>query len=252
MGDSPDNRWADGLRRALLPWYRRHARALPWREGRDAYRVWVSEIMLQQTQVATVQGYYERFPVALPHGARAGARPARPRARRLVGAGLLPRARHLHEAAGIVVREHAGRVPSEPGTFAALPGVGRYTVGAVLSIGFGAPLPVLDGNVARCSRGSRRGRGRSGARRMRRPSGPGRAAARSPLAGGLEPGADGAGRHRVHAARAAVRGLPGPARPAARPRRAGRRTFHPRRRAGPASACGAPWRWSSAGGACCW
>jgi A/G-specific adenine glycosylase len=149
MGDSPEDRWADGLRRALLPWYRRNARALPWRESRDAYRVWVSEIMLQQTQVATVQGYYERFMTRFPT-VRALARA--PLDRVLAawsGLGYYRRARHLHEAAGIVVREHAGRVPSEPRTFAALPGVGRYTVGAVLSIGFGAPLPVLDGNVAR-------------------------------------------------------------------------------------------------------
>ena len=149
MGDSPDNRWADGLRRALLPWYRRHARALPWREGRDAYRVWVSEIMLQQTQVATVQGYYERFLSRFPTVHALARAPLDRVLAAWSGLGYYRRARHLHEAAGIVVREHAGRVPSEPGTFAALPGVGRYTVGAVLSIGFGEPLPVLDGNVAR-------------------------------------------------------------------------------------------------------
>src|SRR5262245_24351391 len=138
-----------GLRRALLRWYRRNRRELPWRATRDRYRVWVSEVMLQQTQVATAQPYYERFVQRFPT--------VRPLARAPVGRvlaawsglGYYRRARHLHEAAGIVVREHAGRVPSEPRAFGALPGVGRYTVGAVLSIGFGAPLPVLDGNVAR-------------------------------------------------------------------------------------------------------
>ena len=149
MEDSPDIRGGNGLRRALLPWYRRHARVLPWRESRDAYRVWVSEIMLQQTQVATVQGYYERFLSRFPTVHALARAPLDRVLAAWSGLGYYRRARHLHEAAGIVVREHAGRVPSEPGTFAALPGVGRYTVGAVLSIGFGAPLPVLDGNVAR-------------------------------------------------------------------------------------------------------
>ena len=105
--------------------------------------------MLQQTQVATAKPYYERFVAKFP-SVRALARA--PLDRVLAawsGLGYYRRARHLHEAAGIVVREHAGRVPSEPRAFGALPGVGRYTVGAVLSIGFGAALPVLDGNVAR-------------------------------------------------------------------------------------------------------
>jgi len=141
-------RW-NGLQRALLQWYRRNARVLPWRRTRDPYRVWVSEVMLQQTQVATARGYYTRFVARFPT-VRALARA--PLDRVLAawsGLGYYRRARYLHEAAGIVVREHAGRVPSEPRSFGALPGVGRYTVGAVLSIGFGAPLPVLDGNVAR-------------------------------------------------------------------------------------------------------
>ena len=138
-----------GLRRALLQWYRRNARALPWRASRDPYRVWVSEVMLQQTQVATATPYYARFLARFP-SVRALARAPLDRVLAVwSGLGYYRRARHLHEAAGIVVREHAGRVPSEPRAFGALPGVGRYTVGAVLSIGFGAPLPVLDGNVAR-------------------------------------------------------------------------------------------------------
>ncbi len=122
---------------------------MPWRETRDPYRVWVSEIMLQQTQVATATPYYERFVARFPD-VQALARAQRSAVlAEWSGLGYYRRARHLHEAAGIVVREHEGRVPSDPSAFAALPGVGRYTLGAVLSIGFGLPLPVLDGNVAR-------------------------------------------------------------------------------------------------------
>jgi len=138
-----------GLRRALLAWYRRAHRDMPWRRTRDPYRVWVSEIMLQQTQVATATPYWLRFMERFPDVT------ALARARRddvlaaWAGLGYYRRARLLHEAAGIVVREHGAQVPSEPTAFAALPGVGRYTLGAVLSISFGRPLPVLDGNVAR-------------------------------------------------------------------------------------------------------
>jgi A/G-specific adenine glycosylase len=105
--------------------------------------------MLQQTQVATAIPYYERFVERFPDArSLARAKPAQVLAV-WAGLGYYRRARHLREAAAIVVREHAGRVPSEPIALAALPGVGRYTLGAVLSIGFGKPWPVLDGNVAR-------------------------------------------------------------------------------------------------------
>ena len=137
------------LRAALLGWYRRHRRDLPWRRTRDPYRVWVSEVMLQQTQVATATPYYERFVSRFPDVASLAAAPADDVLAAWAGLGYYRRARHLHEAARAVVREHGGRVPSDPRAFAALPGVGRYTTGAVLSIGFGATLPVLDGNVAR-------------------------------------------------------------------------------------------------------
>ncbi len=140
---------AAGLRRSLLAWYRRKHRRLPWRETRDPYRVWVSEIMLQQTQVATVTPYYERFVARFPDVRSLARAPQSVVLAAWSGLGYYRRARHLHKAAGIVVREHAGRVPCEPSAFAALPGVGRYTLGAVLSMGFGLPLPVLDGNVAR-------------------------------------------------------------------------------------------------------
>src|SRR6185436_8387890 len=117
-------------------------RALPWRGTRDPYRIWVSEVMLQQTQVATATPFYQRFLRRFP------TLPALARARQSEvlaawsGLGYYRRARHLHEAARVVVREHQGRVPSAPEIFAELPGVGRYTTGAVLSIAFDHPLPV--------------------------------------------------------------------------------------------------------------
>jgi len=122
---------------------------MPWRRTRDPYPVWLSEVMLQQTQVATVRPYYhaflERFPTLT---ALARAKPSDVLAS-WAGLGYYRRARHLHEAARIVVRDHGGRVPDNPQVLGALPGVGRYTTAAVLSICFDRPLAVLDGNVAR-------------------------------------------------------------------------------------------------------
>ncbi len=122
---------------------------MPWRGIQDPYRIWVSEVMLQQTQVATAWPFYQRFIARFP---TLGALSRAPEASVLAawaGLGYYRRARHLREAARIVVREHAGRVPDDPEAFGGLPGVGRYTTGAVLSIAFDRPLPALDGNVAR-------------------------------------------------------------------------------------------------------
>ncbi len=122
---------------------------MPWRRTREPYPVWLSEVMLQQTRVATARPYYDAFLARFPTLALL----ARARAGEVLeawaGLGYYRRARHLHEAARTVMREHAGRVPDDPEAFGGLPGVGRYTTGAVLSICFDRPLPVLDGNVAR-------------------------------------------------------------------------------------------------------
>lgn len=137
------------LRTRLLPWYRGHRRDLPWRRTRDPYAVLVSEIMLQQTRVSTVIPYFERWIKAFPD-ARALARARLDRVLSLwAGLGYYSRARHLHNAARAIVAEHGGRVPCEPGALLKLPGVGRYTAGAVASIAFNRPAPILDGNVIR-------------------------------------------------------------------------------------------------------
>jgi A/G-specific adenine glycosylase len=149
LDEAPGAAEEPALRHALLRWYDGRRRSLPWRGERDPYRVWLSEVMLQQTRVATVTSYYhaflERFPTleSLARAREAEVLTA------WAGLGYYRRARQLREAARLVVREHGGRVPGEPAVFARLPGVGRYTLGAVLSIAFDRALPALDGNVAR-------------------------------------------------------------------------------------------------------
>jgi A/G-specific adenine glycosylase len=135
--------------RALLRWYRTTRRDLPWRRTRDAYRIWISEVMLQQTQVATVVPYYERFLARFPDVAALAAAALDDVLKAWEGLGYYGRARHLHAAAGQVVAAHAGRVPLDPAAFRRLPGVGDYIAAAVLSIAAGEPLPVVDGNVLR-------------------------------------------------------------------------------------------------------
>jgi A/G-specific adenine glycosylase len=137
------------LRRRLLRWYRRNARELPWRENRDPYRVWISEIMLQQTQVATVRGYFERFIAALPTIDALAAAEENTVLRLWEGLGYYRRARQLHRAAQIVVAEHAGQFPRHPHDVLHLPGIGRYTAGAILSIAFDAREPILEANTIR-------------------------------------------------------------------------------------------------------
>lgn len=137
------------LRTRLVPWYRRHRRDLPWRRTRDPYAVLVSEIMLQQTRVTTVVPYYERWMKAFPD-VRALARARLDRVlRHWAGLGYYSRARNLHKAAQVIVTEHGTTVPSDLHSLRKLPGVGRYTAGAVASIAFNQPAPIVDGNVIR-------------------------------------------------------------------------------------------------------
>ncbi|HEU4403066.1 MAG TPA: A/G-specific adenine glycosylase [Candidatus Polarisedimenticolia bacterium] len=137
------------LSRSLITWYRRHRRALPWRRSRDPYRIWISEVMLQQTTVKAVIPYYRRFLRRFPTlGALARARLETVLAA-WSGLGYYRRARHLHAAARRIVEAHAGRFPRRAADILALPGIGRYTAGAILSIAFGQREPVLDGNVER-------------------------------------------------------------------------------------------------------
>lgn len=135
--------------RALLAWFSTNARDLPWRRTRDPYAVWISEVMLQQTQVATVISYWERWMRALPRiQSVAKARPAKLR-KLWEGLGYYMRVRNLQRAARHVVKEHGGHFPDDFDRILALPGVGRYTAGAIASIAFNQPRPILDGNVTR-------------------------------------------------------------------------------------------------------
>jgi A/G-specific adenine glycosylase len=148
-GRSADPRGIAVLHRRLRAWYRRERRALPWRGTRDPYRIWVSEVMLQQTQIATALPFYQGFVDRFPTVADLARAEPDDVLRSWSGLGYYRRARNLHAAAHLVMRDHGGRVPADPEQFARLPGVGRYTLGAVLSMAFDRRLPVLDGNVAR-------------------------------------------------------------------------------------------------------
>ncbi len=132
----------------LLAWYRVHKRDLPWR-GATPYGVWVSEIMLQQTQVATVIPFYHRFMERFPTVEALADAPIEDALKYWAGLGYYARARNLHRAAQMVVAQHGGRVPDTPETIATLPGIGRYTSGAILSIAYNLPQPLVDANVIR-------------------------------------------------------------------------------------------------------
>jgi A/G-specific adenine glycosylase len=137
------------FRTRLLAWYEAHARDLPWRDSRDPYRVWVSEIMLQQTRVAAVIAHYHEFVRRFPTVAKlAAAREASVLAA-WSGLGYYRRARMLRTAAQVVVRELEGKFPETAEGWRELPGIGRYTAAAIASIAFGEPVAVVDGNVER-------------------------------------------------------------------------------------------------------
>ena len=137
------------FRQELLLWYGAARRRLPWRDNLDSYRVWISEVMLQQTTVKTVVPYYEKFLGAFPTVADLAAAPIDQVLSRWSGLGYYSRARNLHAAARVIVRDHGGRFPTGPEEALALPGVGAYTAAAILSIAHGLPMAVVDGNVAR-------------------------------------------------------------------------------------------------------
>jgi A/G-specific adenine glycosylase len=140
------------FRGRLLRWFRRHGRDLPWRRTRDPYHVLVSEVMLQQTQVARVEGYYGRFLERYPSLADlAGAPPAQVR-ESWEGLGYYRRAANLQKLAQVVTSEHGGVIPDDPARLVLLPGVGRYTAGAVASFAYERPTPAVDTNVARVLR----------------------------------------------------------------------------------------------------
>ena len=137
------------FQRALLIWYRRGARDLPWRRTRDAYRIWVSEIMLQQTRVETVLGYYARFLAVFPTVQALAQAPLPEVLRVWAGLGYYTRARNLHRAAQMIVNERDGRCPATAAEWRELPGIGRYTAGAIASIAQRECVPAVDGNVKR-------------------------------------------------------------------------------------------------------
>ncbi|MFZ5830118.1 MAG: A/G-specific adenine glycosylase [Planctomycetota bacterium] len=145
----PDAVWLRTLRRRMAAWFAKAARDLPWRRTRDPYAIWLSEVMLQQTQVATVIPYFERFTKAMPCIAALAAAAEDDVLRLWEGLGYYRRARQLHHAAQVIVQRHGGSFPTEFESVRRLPGIGRYTAGAILSIAFDQRLPILEANTLR-------------------------------------------------------------------------------------------------------
>lgn len=137
------------FRRNLLQWYRKYKRDLPWRRLRDPYAIWVSEIMLQQTQVVTVIPYYEKFLSCFPTLRSLAEAPEEAVLAQWSGLGYYRRAKLLHRGAKAVLQEHQGRMPENAAELRELPGIGPYTAGAIASIAFGRAEPLVDGNVVR-------------------------------------------------------------------------------------------------------
>lgn len=137
------------LAAALLAWYRQQGRTLPWRGHPDPYAVWVSEIMLQQTRVETVIPYFERWMRRFPTLKELAAASEQEVLTLWEGLGYYSRARNLHKASRLVMEQYAGKLPRDPRLLGKLPGIGRYSVGAIASIAFGLDEPALDGNSRR-------------------------------------------------------------------------------------------------------
>lgn len=145
----PDSEWLRRLWRGLRNWYPRHARDLPWRRGNDPYAVWISEIMLQQTTVAAVVPYFERFIARFPTIDALAAADEDDVLKLWEGLGYYSRARNLLRAARVVASEHGGRLPENASELQRLPGIGRYTAGAILSFAFDRPAPIVEANTLR-------------------------------------------------------------------------------------------------------
>jgi A/G-specific adenine glycosylase len=145
--DTPTD--GNNIAQPLLIWYSRTRRDLPWRHTKDPYRIWVSEIMLQQTRVETVKDYYKRFLERLPDVHALAEAPEQVVLKLWEGLGYYSRARNMQRAARIVVEKYGGEFPADLESLRSLPGIGAYTAGAVASIAFGLPAPAVDGNVKR-------------------------------------------------------------------------------------------------------
>jgi len=137
------------LQSRLLNWYNKNKRTLPWRDHPDAYAIWVSEIMLQQTRVETVISYFEKWMQLFPTVQTLADASERDVLNAWEGLGYYSRARNLHKAAKMMVSEYSGRLPRDMDELIKLPGIGRYTVGAIASIAFDMDEPALDGNLKR-------------------------------------------------------------------------------------------------------
>lgn len=133
----------------LLEWYQLNKRELPWREGRNPYYIWVSEIMLQQTRVEAVKPYFQRFLSELPTVRDLAECPEERLLKLWEGLGYYNRVRNMQKSAQIVVEQYGGEMPSDYDALFKLPGIGSYTAGAIASIAFGIPVPAVDGNVLR-------------------------------------------------------------------------------------------------------
>jgi len=137
------------LQKKLLGWFAKHKRLLPWRLHGNPYRIFVVEVMLQQTQIKTVIPYYERWLRAFPNVKALAEAPLDQVLKLWEGLGYYSRARNLHQAAQTIVEKFGGKIPSDLESLQSLPGIGRYTAGAIASIAFQKPVPLVDGNVAR-------------------------------------------------------------------------------------------------------
>lgn len=139
----------DGFAKALLKWHDENGRDLPWRHERDPYKIWLSEIMLQQTRAETVVGYYQRFLEHFPSVYALAQADIDEVLKLWEGLGYYSRARNVHKAAGVVVKEYGGKLPTQVKALKKLPGIGDYTAGAIASIAFEQPVAAVDGNVVR-------------------------------------------------------------------------------------------------------